>query len=75
VSNFAASAQTVTVELPFATVATSGTVKLLTGAATASNTPAAPNTIVPTTKTIITSKTFSWSAPALSVAVITVVAH
>ncbi|GJE86669.1 glycoside hydrolase family 51 protein [Phanerochaete sordida] len=61
--------------LPFNTVATSGTLQLLTGPATASNTPEAPNTVVPKTSTITTGKTIDFTAPGFSVSVIRVVAH
>lgn len=61
--------------LPFGTVATSGTAQVLTGAATASNTPTNPNLVVPTTSTITTGKTFSYTAPAFSVNVLTVTAE
>lgn len=61
--------------LPFNTVASTGTLQLLTGPETASNTPAAPNTVVPTTSTITTGKTIDYTAPPFSVSVIRVVAH
>ncbi|RPD65586.1 glycoside hydrolase [Lentinus tigrinus ALCF2SS1-7] len=59
----------------FSTVASSGTLQLLTGAQTASNTPAAPNTITPKTSTVSTGKSFTYNAPAFSVSVITVTTH
>ncbi|EKM56923.1 glycoside hydrolase family 51 protein [Phanerochaete carnosa HHB-10118-sp] len=60
--------------LPFSDVASSGTLQLLTGAETASNTPEAPNTVVPKTSTITTGKTIDYTAPAFSVSIIRVVA-
>ncbi|KAH9941309.1 glycoside hydrolase family 51 protein [Epithele typhae] len=73
VANAGSSAQSLTFDLSqFATVASSGTLKLLTGNQTASNTPTAPNTITPKTSTIATGKSFAYSAPAFSVSVITV---
>ncbi|KAF8198626.1 alfa-L-arabinofuranosidase precursor [Pholiota molesta] len=69
VSNTASSAATITFQLPFS-VATSGTLQLLTGTATASNTPTSPNLFAPVTSTIITGQTFNYSAPAVSVSVI-----
>ncbi|PFH50482.1 glycoside hydrolase family 51 protein [Amanita thiersii Skay4041] len=77
VSNTVSTAASLTFALPssFSTVATSGIVQVLTGAATASNTPTAPNTIVPVTSSISTGKTFNYNAPGFSVSVITLVAH
>lgn len=60
------------VQLPFSNVATTGTVQVLTGAETASNTPEQPNAIVPTTSSISTGKTINFTAAAFSVNVITV---
>ncbi|KAF8189372.1 arabinofuranosidase [Pholiota molesta] len=70
VSNTASSAATITFQLPFS-VATSGTLQLLTGTATASNTPTSPNLFAPVTSTITAGQTFNYSAPAVSVSVIT----
>ncbi|KAJ7054459.1 arabinofuranosidase, partial [Mycena amicta] len=75
VSNTVATANPVTFVLPFATVATTGTAQVLTGAANASNTPTAPNTLVPRNSTIRTGKTFTYNAPGFSVSVLTLVAH
>jgi alpha-L-arabinofuranosidase len=63
-----------TFQLPFANVASSGTVQLLTGDANASNTPDAPKSVVPSNQTVVTGTTFRWTAPGYSVAVLTVVA-
>jgi alpha-L-arabinofuranosidase len=58
--------------LPFTNVASSATLQVLEGAQTASNTPEAPNTVVPTTSTISTGKTINYTAPGFSVSVIRV---
>ncbi|KAF7797072.1 hypothetical protein EIP86_008264 [Pleurotus ostreatoroseus] len=75
VANAGSSAATVAFTLPFGTVASTGTLQQITGPATASNTPEAPNTVVPVTSTISTGKTINLNAPAFSVSLITVVAH
>jgi len=75
IANTNTAAATLTFVLPFGTVATSGTVQVLTGASTASNTPTNPNLIVPVNSTITTGQTFNYNAPAVSVSVLTVVAH
>ncbi|TBU48917.1 glycoside hydrolase [Dichomitus squalens] len=59
----------------FSTVASSGTLQLLTGPETASNTPEAPQTILPETSTISTGKSFTYNASAFSVSVITTTTH
>lgn len=70
VSNTASSAAAITFQLPFS-VATSGNLQLLTGTATASNTPTSPNLFAPVNSTIATGQTFNYNAPAVSVSVIT----
>ncbi|KAF7323682.1 putative alpha-L-arabinofuranosidase A [Mycena kentingensis (nom. inval.)] len=75
VSNTIATANLLTFVLPFGTVATQGSLQVLTGAATASNTPTAPNAVVPRNGTLTTGKTFTYNAPGISVSVITLVAH
>ncbi|KAJ7698743.1 alfa-L-arabinofuranosidase precursor [Mycena rosella] len=75
ISNTVGTAAPVTFVLPFATVATTGSAQVLTGAETASNTPTTPNLVVPKNSTIPTGKTFSYTAPAFSVSVLTLVAH
>ncbi|KAH9852567.1 glycoside hydrolase family 51 protein [Lenzites betulinus] len=76
IANAGSTAQSLTLDLTqFASVSTSGTLQVLTGAETASNTPAAPNTVVPKTSTITTGKTFTYNAPAFSVSVITLTTH
>ncbi|KAJ7154688.1 glycoside hydrolase family 51 protein [Mycena filopes] len=71
ISNNAASAADMTFVLPFDTVAAKGTVQIITGAGTASNTPGAPDLISPTTGSVATAATFNYTAPAMSVSVIT----
>ncbi|KAI0674371.1 glycoside hydrolase family 51 protein [Trametes maxima] len=76
VANAGNAAQSLTFELSqFGSVSSSGTVQVLTGPETASNTPEAPNTVVPKTSTIRTGKSFTYNAPAFSVSVITVTTH
>ncbi|KAH9896932.1 glycoside hydrolase [Cubamyces lactineus] len=76
VANAGSSAESITFQLTqFGTVSGSGTLQLLTGSETASNTPEAPETVVPKTSTIRTGKTFTYNAPAFSVSVITVTTH
>ncbi|KAF9476813.1 arabinofuranosidase [Pholiota conissans] len=70
ISNTASSAAAMTFQLPF-TVASSGNLQLLTGTATASNTPSNPNLFAPISSTISTGQTFNYNAPAVSVSVIT----
>ncbi|OJT01748.1 hypothetical protein TRAPUB_7804 [Trametes pubescens] len=73
IANAGSTAQSITFSLTqFSTVSSTGTLQVLTGAETASNTPQAPNAVVPQTSTITTGKTFTYNAPAFSVSVITV---
>ncbi|PPQ85023.1 hypothetical protein CVT25_010412 [Psilocybe cyanescens] len=72
ISNTASSASTLTFILPFKNVASKGSLQLLTGAATSSNTPTNPNLLAPVTSTIVTGQTFNYTAPAVSVNVITI---
>ncbi|KAI8986908.1 glycoside hydrolase family 51 protein [Trametes punicea] len=73
VANAGNSTKSITFKLDqFDSVSSSGTLQLLTGAETASNTADAPETVVPKTTTIRTGKTFAYNAPAFSVSVITV---
>ncbi|KAF7334217.1 Alpha-L-AF-C domain-containing protein [Mycena sanguinolenta] len=71
ISNSAASPAEMTFVLPFETVTTMGTAQVITGAGTASNTPEEPNLVTPTTAQIPTGATFNYTAPAISVTVIT----
>ncbi|KAI0777744.1 glycoside hydrolase family 51 protein [Trametes elegans] len=76
VANAGNAAQSVSLDLSqFSSVANTGTLELLTGPETASNTPEAPGTVVPKTSTISTGKAFTYDAPAFSVGVITVITH
>ncbi|CAL1709187.1 unnamed protein product [Somion occarium] len=72
VANTASAVSDLTFQLPFNTVASSGMLQQLHGVQTASNTPAQPNAVVPTTSTIATGRTLNFSAPGFSVSVITV---
>jgi len=74
ISNTAATAAPVTFVLPFDIVSSTGTAQVLTGAGTDSNTPTTPDLIVPVTSTISTGKTFTYTAPAVSVNVLTLTA-
>ncbi|KAJ7512579.1 alfa-L-arabinofuranosidase precursor [Mycena galericulata] len=75
ISNTVGTPAPLTFKLPFATVAKTGTAQVLTGAATASNTPTTPDLVVPKNSTVPTGKTFSYTAPGFSVSVLTLVAH
>nr|CCC33068.1 alfa-L-arabinofuranosidase precursor [Pleurotus sp. 'Florida']CCC33069.1 alfa-L-arabinofuranosidase [Pleurotus sp. 'Florida'] len=72
VSNTVAAQANLTFVLPFANVATSGSLQVLTGAATASNSPTTPSALAPATRTITTGKTFTFAAAGFSVNVITI---
>lgn len=61
-----------TFQLPFNTVASSGTLQLLQGAQTASNTPTTPQLVLPVSSIVPTGKTFNFSAPGFSVSVLTI---
>ena len=67
--NVASSETDVTFELPF-DVASTGTLKLLTGNPDDSNTPDAPDYITPETSTISTGSTLNYTASAYSLSVI-----
>ncbi|KAF5360002.1 hypothetical protein D9758_007637 [Tetrapyrgos nigripes] len=71
VVNVATSAQTVTFRLPFSGIASTGTAQVLTGAATASNSPTTPNAVSPVTSSIEPASTFPYNAPANSLSVLT----
>ncbi|TFK66343.1 alfa-L-arabinofuranosidase precursor [Pluteus cervinus] len=74
IANTAGTSAPLTFNLPFNTVASSGTAQVLTGTATRSNTPTAPNDIVPVTRSVTTGKSLNYTAPGYSVSVLTVVA-
>ncbi|KIY45087.1 glycoside hydrolase family 51 protein [Fistulina hepatica ATCC 64428] len=67
--------QTLTFDLPFSSVAETGTLQLLTGSQNASNTPAIPNAVVPTTSQLTVGSTFDYEAPGYSVSVISFVVN
>ncbi|KAF8804774.1 glycoside hydrolase family 51 protein [Phlegmacium glaucopus] len=71
VSNVATTATILTFVVPFEHVDLQGSVQLLTGNPTSSNTPANPNLIVPVTSSVRTGQTFNYTAPPISVSVIT----
>ncbi|KAJ8074293.1 hypothetical protein PM082_012603 [Marasmius tenuissimus] len=71
VANGGIEARSLTFQLPFNNVATSGTLQLLAGAQNVSNSPATPNAVAPKNSTIAIGKTFEYQAPAFSVGVIT----
>lgn len=71
ISNNAATAADMTFVLPFETASNVGTAQVLTGPGTASNTPEEPDLIAPVTTQIPTGATFNYTAPAISVTVIT----
>lgn len=71
VSNTGTSAASLTFNLAFNNVATSGTAQVLTGNPTSSNTPQNPNLITPQTSNISTGKSFTYNAPAVSLSILT----
>ncbi|KAI0795426.1 glycoside hydrolase [Abortiporus biennis] len=72
VVNTASTAGSLSFQLPFNNVASTGTLQVLTGPETASNTPETPNAVLPVTSTISTGKTINYSPAPFSVSVITV---
>ncbi|KAJ7931139.1 glycoside hydrolase family 51 protein [Mycena leptocephala] len=75
ISNNAATTADMTFVLPFDTVSDIGTVQVISGAGNASNTPEAPDLISPVTTQLPTGATFNYTAPAISVSVITLSAQ
>jgi alpha-N-arabinofuranosidase len=71
ISNVASTPEDLTFILPFQHVNGKGTLQLLTGTPTASNTPANPNLFAPVTSSIVVGKTFNYTAPAVSFSVLT----
>lgn len=61
--------------LAFGNVANFGTLQLLHGPPNSSNTPENPDLVTPQKSTIMTGKTFNYTAPSYSLSVITVNAH
>lgn len=72
VSNTAGTADSLTFDFGNVKIASSGTVQMLTGPPTESNTKADPTLFVPATNKIPTGSKFNFSAPPFSVSVITV---
>ncbi|KAF7291896.1 Alpha-L-AF-C domain-containing protein [Mycena indigotica] len=75
ISNSAAASQDLTFVLPFESVSSVGSLELLTGAATTSNTPAAPDLIAPVASRIPVGTIFNYTAPATSFSIITLTAQ
>ncbi|KAK0482509.1 arabinofuranosidase [Armillaria novae-zelandiae] len=71
VVNTVATASAVTFSLPFDSVSSTALAQVLTGSATASNTPSTPQLVIPVNSTIATGQTFTYSAPPLSLSVLT----
>lgn len=71
VANSGTGSSALVFNLPTA-VASSGTLTQISGSASASNSPSAPNIVVPKTSTISTSQKLSFTAPAMSFSVILV---
>ena len=72
IANAADIAANLTFELPFASVANTGTLQVLQGSQNASNTNANPDAVIPVTSSINLGKTFNYTAPEFSVSVVTV---
>ncbi|PPR04586.1 hypothetical protein CVT24_012014 [Panaeolus cyanescens] len=75
IANNAVNVESLTFDLPFNTVSSTGTAEVLTGAAAAANNPSNPNAVRPVTSTISTGKSFTYNAPALSFTVIILTAY
>ncbi|KAK0475310.1 arabinofuranosidase [Armillaria luteobubalina] len=71
VVNTVATASAVTFSLPFDSVSSTALAQVLTGSATASNTPSTPQLVIPVNSTIATGQTFTYSAPPLSLSILT----
>ena len=67
--------ENMTFSLGFGNVANFGTLQLLHGPPNSSNTPENPDLVTPQKSTIMTGKTFNYTAPSYSLSVITVNAH
>ncbi|KAG1776729.1 glycoside hydrolase family 51 protein [Suillus placidus] len=72
IANAGTTAEEMLFELPFSGVQGTGIATVLSGSATASNSPEAPNAVKPVTSQIKTGKSFSYTAPAYSVNVLRV---
>ncbi|PBK93044.1 alfa-L-arabinofuranosidase precursor [Armillaria gallica] len=71
VVNTVATASAVTFSLPFHSVSSTALAQVLTGSATASNTPSTPQLVIPVNSTIATGQTFTYSAPPFSLSILT----
>ncbi|TDL18379.1 alfa-L-arabinofuranosidase precursor [Rickenella mellea] len=74
ISNTGSASSSLTFKLPFNTVSKTGSATVLSGAQNASNTPTAPNTVVPKSSSFTAAKTFTYNVPGFSVHVLSVVA-
>ncbi|TDL19641.1 glycoside hydrolase family 51 protein [Rickenella mellea] len=74
ISNTHSAAANLTFKLPFNSVSNTGSATVLSGPQTASNTPTAPNTVVPKTSSFAAAKTFTYNVPGFSVHVLSIVA-
>ncbi|KAG1766667.1 glycoside hydrolase family 51 protein [Suillus occidentalis] len=72
IANAGMTAEEMSFELPFVGVQGTGSATVLSGSATASNSPETPNAVTPVTSQIKTGKSFSYTAPAYSVNVLRV---
>ncbi|KAG1802221.1 glycoside hydrolase family 51 protein, partial [Suillus plorans] len=72
VANTGMTAEEMLFELPFNSVHGTGNATVLSGSATANNSPETPNAVMPVTSQIKTGKSFSYTAPAYSVNVLRV---
>ncbi|PBK78654.1 alfa-L-arabinofuranosidase precursor [Armillaria solidipes] len=71
VVNTVATASAVTFSLSFDSVSSTALAQVLTGSATASNTPSTPQLVIPVNSTIATGQTFTYSALPFSLSVLT----
>lgn len=72
ISNTVSTDADITFALPFSSVASTGTLQVLSGGQNDSNTPVTPDLVSPGNSTITTGPTFDYTAPGYSVSVITV---
>ncbi|TFK36072.1 glycoside hydrolase family 51 protein [Crucibulum laeve] len=70
VLNSATTSAVLTFVLSFENVENMGSVEVISGAATASNTPTTPELVTPITSSITVGQTFNYTAPAMSVSVL-----
>ncbi|TDL19640.1 alfa-L-arabinofuranosidase precursor [Rickenella mellea] len=74
IANANTTTATLTFNLPYKTISSTGTATILTGGQDVSNLPTSSNTVVPTTATFKPAKTFTYTAGAWSVHVLSFVA-